>query len=364
MKLASRFENKILVVFFLLLLTTILTGCNPEDNDTSSNLSDSAYSLTSSFYISAKSINSLNNLSSISPYINPVKVPGASPEIYLDKLSALGYLGPIGPYGPLGTLGLIAGNNTWNLSYWFDVLGTWSNWSNIISGSLGENGPLGPNGPISEENYYNSELYEINHFAKHMQAGGVWSALGPIGPLGVLGPLGPLGPLGVHGYEDDYNGNYLDEYNIIIRSVEVPYNESFRSYGLYEHYTESHAKSMDNNDTSFMVSGANNSYYSKDNYSFTSNEDQFVTIMLMPEKQLDDFDLSILDEFGNTLAKSDTSVFVDWIQIKVQKGTKLTAQVKLYYSGHYFSSSYRLFVTGSTQNINQTDITGNHQLSF
>ncbi|MBZ4416724.1 hypothetical protein [Myxococcus sp. RHSTA-1-4] len=311
-------------------------------------------------YVSASSVEALNgSLSSVQPAV----LTPSNAASYLSSSSALGYDGPLGPYGPLGMLGPI-GDNMWNPSYWISAIGDWSDWSDDMTdlgGPLSEAGPLGPTGPLSATAYW-VDLPAINDFGKQLQAGGVWTVLGPVGPLGALGPLGPLGPVGAHGYATDSDGRYVHN-SVEMRTVSVPYSGSTRVYGLYEKYTESYAKTKTDNDTSFMVEGYIAYPYDEiDSYPFYSGESQFVTILLTPLYALDDFDLYVSDQTGQVLAYSSSGPFVDYVQVKVPANTLLVAHVQLYSTGHYLTKDYRLYVTGSTQHINTTDITGNHQV--
>lgn len=334
-----------IILFSLLLIWSSFSGLYKVEASTNYN------------YVSASSVAELNrDLSSISPEI-------AHPDWlkdYLYSWSCLGYYGPIGPYGPLGMLGPV-GSNIWNPSVYISGIGDWSYWSETLTnlgGPLSEDGPLGPTGPLNENAYFHV-LPAINDFGKHLQAGGLFTVLGPVGPLGALGPLGPLGPIGAHGYLADSNGNYVSN-GVIYRTVGVPYNDTIRTYELFEKYTESHAKSMTDNDTSFMVEGEIYPLSENDTYTFTSNESQFVTILVTPEKEYDDFDLEILDSNDNVIATSNRADYIDWVQIQVPAGTTLKARVTLHSTGHFLSKTYRLFVVGSTQYINTTDISGNH----
>lgn len=318
------------------------------------------------FYVSASSVEALDrDLDSISPAIDPTRVPGGTPESYLLSTSCLGRYGPLGAYGPLGILGPI-GDNAWNPSYWISALGDWSHWANDLAnlgGPLDETGPLGPEGPVSETNYYSNPLYDTNHFARQLQGAGVWTVLGPIGPLGALGPLGPLGPVGAHGYARDSDGNYRSG-DQVVRTVSVPFSGGSRQYELVEHYDELFARSMTDNDTSFMVSGRINSFFESHRYAFTSAGAQLVTIVLVPEKSLDNFDLTLLDGAGNEIAASNSYFYVDWIQVSVPAGQTLEARVHLASSLHYLSKSYRLLVVGSTPRLAQTEITGDHRIGI
>ncbi len=317
-------------------------------------------------YTSMSKVYSLGyTISSITPAIDNNKIPYGTASDYLTDASCLGYFGPLGPYGPLGLLGPI-GDNSWNASYWITGNGDWSDWSDAQYGGMSSEGPLGHNGPVAGDQYYGITdpgltLFQTNDFAVHSRAMGVWTPLGPIGPLGALGPLGPLGPIGAHGYTANSNGEYTDN-SQVKRTYDVDFdgNGNMRTYELYEKYPESFAEAKTDNDTSFMVEGTSSSFEDVDVYSFTSSVDQFVTIVVVPEAQLDDFDFSIVDANDNYIATSSAGTYIDWIQVKVPAGTTLKARVKCFYSGHTLASTYRLYVTGSTQYLNESEIAGDH----
>ena len=324
---------------------------------------DGTTTLEGGLIVSASTVEALGgDLSSVQPKV----VTPAGVEAYLAPTSALGYFGPIGPYGPLGMLGPV-GDNSWNASYWISGAGDWSDWSKDMTdlgGPLSQNGPLGPAGPLSKE-AYEQALPAINDFCKQLQAGGVWGVLGPVGPLGALGPLGPLGPIGAHGLPQDEDGNYVKEGDVQ-RAINVPYDGTERTYELFETYDEKHATTMADNDTSFMVEGRLDYEgwykYETDRFEFASSQEQFVTILLLPEYQLDDFDLDVLDAGGQLLAASQSYGLIDWVQLRVPAGTKLEVEVKLYSTQHVLGKRYRLIVTGSTPHFSTTDILGDHQL--
>lgn len=264
----------------------------------------------------------------------------------------LGTLGPIGAWGPLGALGPI-GNATWNPSRWIPAF------QPVKGGPLDEAGPLGPNGPLSRRAL--SSLPDLGVESKQLGPGGYLTVLGPVGPLGALGPLGPLGPIGGHGYAHDRDGNYRDAEGTVVRTVEVPYEGATRTYELVEKYTEQAAKAMNDNDTSFMAMGSISSARSEvDAYSFASTDAQLVTITLVPENQLSDFDLEIVDGQGKTVLRSDEQV--DFAQIQVKAGERLTAKVTAKTVNVWFSS-YRLVVVGSTKYIPTSDIKGEFQVA-
>ncbi len=296
----------------------------------------------------------------IFPGIDNSTIPWGTAEWYLDELSCLGYVGPLGPYGPLGTLGPI-GDNSWDPSEWISGSVNWDDWVDWMYGPLGPSGPLGENGPMSDQ-YYNGNTYVVNDYNAHMRGIGYWNSVGPIGPLGAVGALGVLGPVGGHGYTADSNGNYIDSDSNIVRTINMQFSSSpvtYRDYDLYENYDEDFAKSMSDNDTSFMVAGRINDK-EIDSFTFTSDLDQVVSIVLMPEKQLDDFDFTLTDDSGTVIAESDSYYYIDSIQLKVKAGTTLTANVRHSWTGHVLAKTYRIFVTGSTEYAKGTNIEGHH----
>jgi hypothetical protein len=327
------------------------------------------------FAVTASSVQALNgSLSSVRPAVRTAD-PGHSPEFYLQPGSALGPAGPLGAWGPLGALGPV-GNNSWNPSAWISGFGDWSSWSRSLTaagGPLSESGPLGPNGPLSVR-AYTQTLPAINDFSKQLQAGGVWTVLGPIGPLGALGPLGPLGPVGAHGFVRDSSGRYLQA-GQPVRTVRIPYQGRYRTYELYEHYPETTARSLQDNDTSFMVSGAIDRSSEVDAYTFTSRSAQYVTLLLLPENSLSDFDLELLDSKGRAVASSrsdgrqtlfgalvlNLGNYIDFIQLPAQANARFTARVSARTTNPLFPT-YRLFVVGSTSYLPPSDISGAHQL--
>lgn len=303
--------------------------------------------------VSASSVEALDgDLSSLTP---PCETADAfhSCEYYLSPSSALGDYGPIGAYGPLGTLGPL-GSNAWNPSYWISAAGDWSEWSDSVEGPLSESGPLGPDGPIGDVAYFET-LPSINDWSKQLQAGGVWTVLGPLGPLGALGPLGPLGPLGGHGYDTDAGGRYVHN-GRTVRTIRAPWQDE--PFELVEMYDEATAKAVPP-DTSFVALGEIRGQ--SDTYPAKSQRDQWVTVLVVPEKQLDNFDLTIRDSAGRVLATSNSRSYIDWIELQAPAGGRMSIEVSLASSGHFLSKTYRLYVVGSGSRFFETDIRGAHQ---
>jgi hypothetical protein len=102
---------------------------------------------------------------------------------------------------------------------------------------------------------------------------------------------------------------------------------------------------------------------------------QYVTLTLVPENSLSDFNLQLRDEGGHVLAESTSDghqsffgpllvvsgAYIDFIQIPASRGMKLTARVTAA-SVNPLAPSYRLIVIGSTGYLPASDITGDHQV--
>lgn len=283
-------------------------------------------------------------------------VTASSVEATLPAAPGLGDAGPLGAYGPLGLLGPI-GSNLWNPSRYMDLVGNWEGWSRQLTqrgGPLSEKGPLGPLGPLGDG--YPSLV------PQPLAAGGAFTALGPVGPLGALGPLGPLGPMGAHGFKRDGLGRYVDGQGVVQRAVDVKWGEASRRYELVERYAGDTASQLADNDTSFLAEGAIDARDEADRYPMTSHEAQYVTIAVVPEAQLDDFDLEVVDGRGKRIAVSDSRGLVDFVQLRAKAGEKLEARVTRREHAHLLRATYRLVVVGSTAAIPVSTIRGKHQL--
>ena len=300
----------------------------------------------------------------VRPAVSDARIPGGSAAFYLSSISALGHYGPLSAYGPLGTLGPV-GSNRWNPSYWISAVGDWAEWSADFD-VLGPDGPLGQGGPVSAAQYYGEAdpgraLFASNDFAVQLRGLGLWSVLGPIGPLGALGPLGPLGPVGAHGFERNADGDYTRD-GQVVREIEVDFDGAGdrRTWPLFEYYPDADTV-LDGptQDTSFMTRGVLNSRTRADVYRVRSAVDQLVTILVVPEKELDDFDIAVETPGARIVANTGYAT-MDWIQLEAPAGTELQIAIRQYWSGHYLSSSYRLIVVGSGAALGATNISGDH----
>lgn len=394
--------------FFCLLSICLVVSCKSRsksatsDTDIDDLLWNGDYADTDLSYVSTSSVHYLNaDLTRTYPPVRNDKVPltpiHKEAWYYLLPDSCLGYYGPLGPFGPLAALGPL-GHNPWNLSNYETEIKDWYGWAkNVVefTGPMSELGPLSENGPVGPS-YYEGEVFRLNDFAVHTRAFGVWGALGPLGPLGALGPLGPLGPLGFHTdySRDRATGQFKNDHTgKIVRSKKVPYFDGhhrvMRDYDLYEFYEQDFALKAKDLDTSWMVEarlpqaavGAifpdqysqeigvwkdlfrNASQDYVHSYTFTSKYDQIVTLVVTPVGLGSNFDLAVTEVDNTPVASSTTNFYVDWIQIKVPAGKTLKAQVwrKAPFNPlQPFVNDYRLYVTGSTQYLNKTNIKGPH----
>jgi len=309
--------------------------------------------------VTAASVEAINGrVDRVSP---PVFTPVGAAAL-LTPASCLGGAGPLGAYGPLGTLGPIGTPGAFDASRWMDLAGHWDGLAKQLTqrgGPLSAQGPLGPSGPLGDT--YTTVMPRISGFAAHLAAGGLWTALGPVGPLGALGPLGPLGPLGAHGFKRDGFGRYTTKDGQVQRSVEVPWHGAPRRYELVERYPADSAALMTDNDTSCMIEGAIDTRDEADAFKLASAEAQVVTFVLLPEKQLDDFDLAIHDGQGKLVATSDSRGLIDFVQLQARAGERFEARVTRRSHAHVLRADYRLVVTGAGAHLPEPTIRGPHQ---
>jgi hypothetical protein len=349
--------------------------------------------------VTASSVEGLaGDLSSVRPAVRTTyRGDPLAPADYLKPMGPLGHYGLVGAWGPLGQAGPV-GDAAWNPSAW--ISGTaWDQWASMLGwygGPMSSWGPLGPDGPLSEEAYH-QQLPSLGDFSKQTQAGGVWTPLGPIGPLGALGPLGPLGPVGAHGYRADGDGQYVSG-SAVRRTYDAPYGQDTRRFELYEMYDPDFARRLGpRNDTSFGVEQRGLGVGTVQDYPFTSAADQFVTVLVVPlwmrydlasvaacvtaaagdhldrpagcaggADLADRYTVELRDAGGRTVAVSDSSEQVNWLQVRVPAGSTLTARVGYAGRGGYVGAhgGYRLFVTGSSRYFADTDITGDHRTAL
>ncbi|MGW4227783.1 hypothetical protein ACWEF9_00600 [Streptomyces sp. NPDC004980] len=364
-------------------------------------------------------------MSSIKPPIDPsAYADGAVGESLLRPIGPLGHLGPLGPWGPLGRYGPVGeAGESWDTQLALMRMSPFTaslmeTWGILDEPVLGDEGPLGAGGPLGMDAYC-QDLAEINEISGQLQAGGVYGPLGPAGPLGVYGPLGPLGPQGPMGaLLDPDDGRYFDN-GRLVTEVEgaAPWgNGHRRRYELVETYPVGRAHAADVHlDTSFMAADAARPGQWID-YPMTSAQEQFVTVTVVPDggfaslscmmnvygvnpcgvypalsvypngaavttedilirnafgfpvgwrtpQEITDlYTVELLDASGTVVAESGTVDYVNWLQIKVPAGERLTARVTLdSTSDDEAAATYNLVVTGSTDWISSVGFPGAHQ---
>jgi len=169
----------------------------------------------------------------------------------------------------------------------------------------------------------------------------------------------------------DRYGNWVDGQGQVQRTYTVPFDDSgstSNTFELFEIYEQSYAARFDpaSQDTSFGVYGTydKTSRSKRSVYPMTSQQDQVVTVMVVPVYQLDSFELAITDRDGNVLAASYNLYYPPWIQLRVKAGTTMKINILNVFSGHFLSKDYRLFVVGSTTRFQYTDISGPQQVAL
>jgi len=274
-------------------------------------------------------------------------------KLFTSTFSCLGHYGPLSAIGPLGPLGPI-GKDLPTPKDVMDSIGNWEDFKKLVMGGVG---PLdAPNGPLSKYGPLGSSFWDvmpyINDFTLHMQGLGIWSVLGPIGPLGALGALGPLGPIGSHGYNRSKGGSYYDSNNRIVTKIKALYDDKTNTWvewPLFEYYTSEHANILSLTsqlDTSFAVQDIANSSVGT-SYYINSHEDQFITIVVVPDIIQQIFEITLKDINGRVLTSTANYYHINWIQMNVSnhKNTRYIINVR----SLYFTQHYTIYVVGSTK---------------
>ncbi|MEM5432313.1 MULTISPECIES: hypothetical protein [Cupriavidus] len=254
----------------------------------------------------------------------------------------LGSQGPLGAFGPLSYIGplRLRGQSTQptapDKSYY-------NNWCPVPDSEdddkcvYGSHGPLGSSysaglgcplgfgcsidldfpadvrAPLNPTGYF-KDMYHLQekntwwgNYTHNLDSAGVWGIQGPLGPTGALGALGPLGPLGISvqaGMTTTSDGVYKVGSETVRQTQPVRYSHDatvFRTYELFEMYSKSYAQTMGTscpvcevNDTSFGVDSSKQGVaVSGDEYLFTANHDQFVSINVVPINAFNDYGLEL-----------------------------------------------------------------------
>jgi hypothetical protein len=299
-------------------------------------------------YVSASSIAKLGkNVESILPEVNSENVS------LLSNDSILGKYGPIGSQGALGSE-LAANNNTPNINQYPALDKYYKSFFGPINKTLGERGPF------TEESYYNGFLFQDSNFAVQIRSLGLWGILGPTGPLGPVGVLGALGPNGSHGYTKDKKGNYLTKDKKKVTDISVPFDNNYsREFDLYEFYENKYAMEKKDLDTSFVTKGYLYDNNLDDEYMINNDQKQIITVLVVPTNLYNHFDISLYNSKDKLIAKSNSIEYINFIQFTAPKNTSYILKV----SSQDKSNEYMLYVTGSTEYLNEYNISGDHVVS-
>ena len=237
--------------------------------------------------------------------------------------------GPLGDRGPLSRRGALE-DSVWSPAFWMKAIGDWSALSSDLTAhggpgsALGSLGGFGPTNPA----LIRAGLAALGPAAQQLDAGGLFTALGPLGPLGALGALGYLGAVGGHGFAQDAQGRFVGPKGEVRRTTDVSYEGAKRTLELVEVYSEGFASKLATNDASWMVRGALPPSDPEDTFRFTPAQDQVVTLTAVPDDRGDVFTLELLDRAGKVLATSDSEAYVNFIQVEAKAGVELAIRVK------------------------------------
>lgn len=293
-----------------------------------------------------------------------------------------------GTHGPIGRNALLNPSESISGSLYNPYL----SWMGDAFVNSSEWNPVGKHSAMNPDLQVSNDLIQSSEFVGQMENLGAIALAGRTGVDSPVGAFGPLGPTGSHGLKATPDGDYVkcspnmffwgtfDYGTEPVRTKEMKWDSSTgerKEYELYEHYTENRAKELGaDNDTSFMVSGElayNDGKYETDGFKFTNNADQFVNLVVVPTADTDHFALEIYHE-GKKVAESDSEKNINWIDMEVPEGAELEARVIMQLTDQQradmadnadsgttsYSKSYRLFVTGSTENLNQATAEGDH----
>lgn len=263
-------------------------------------------------------------------------------------------MGVLGTMGPLGTFSPV-GNSIYSVNIFMSLFGNWQSFQE----NLTENGgPLSADGPLSiltskgqEEIYEFAASYPTQDsidMNESLLAGGVLHPLGFFGVLGPLSILGPLGPVGATGFDTDKSGNFLNEEQEIVTSIPLTIEEKAQDYELVELYKEK-AEIIKSEDSSFSYIG-NLSYSKKtQDFEFSSQKAQWITIVPIGHYTLDTYSVCLVEkETDECLIKSDSSTLTNFMVLKVSKGQKLKVRLELESSFHFLpGKKYSIHIIGS-----------------
>jgi hypothetical protein len=200
-------------------------------------------------------------------------------------------------------------------------------------------------GPTSERGIL-GKAFDYRAVPREFRPGGRYALVGVAGILGINSLRGLAGDTGAHGFLADLEGNYRNHNGSVVRTFVVGNGARAKPHALYEIYDERSAERMKTNDTSFAVAGLLSSRHDTDTFTFTSRSDQHLVVAVVPEKWGQNYNLTLRDQDGRVMARSDSHQQVNHVNLWVPRGTKLSAEVSFGHSLHILPKSYKFFVVG------------------
>lgn len=338
--------KKYLSSLILPLIFSLLAGCaHHQSLRTPASESNEA----SLVYFTTDSL--VQNLDEVDPEVRIFLMPGGPFDKHIGLMGATGVLSQFGPFG----------NRYWQPTAAFRSLGNWQDFQEYLT-SIG--GPLSENGPYSltteAHGNYLSFLeqfaprvpgYNSQNLWRSLRAGGALHVLGDSGNMSPLSIAGPGGPNGATGLEQDGEGNFIDRDGQVVSDIEVDLEEGKWKAPLSEIYTNNSDNHLISKDSFFARLGEVTRADPTDQITFTSNRSQWLSILLIADYTLDNFELTLRPKGKDTvIATTSNRSLSNFIVIKVPAGTEFDIDVKLKSSGHILpKKSYRLFVNGSTE---------------
>ncbi len=253
--------------------------------------------------------------------------------------------GVLSAYGPLGRLGPF-GDDFWNATFAFRLMGNWQDLAEALTqleGPLSAAGPLFLTGTLAQS----MASFMLPPGALTMLSpGGSLHVLGNGGALGPLGIAGALGPNGAHGFERNERGDYLNKNNRVVKTLSVKLADGARRFDLFELYRADAVRSTEVLDTSFALRGTLASRGERKQLAYSKRR-QWVSIVLVPEFELDGFAVKVRDERGNEFS-AESGALTSFVVLQVEGGTRLEISLSHQRTGHVLAHKpYRLIVTGS-----------------
>lgn len=128
-----------------------------------------------------------------------------------------------------------------------------------------------------------------------------------------------LGPIGAHGFLRDLTSGAYVSNGTVQRQLSVEWTSGVsRVWELFEDYEQAFAMRMRDNDASWMVRGTVSAVGGYVEFPFYSRLPQYVTISVVPEYALDDWDLDVSLKNVN-IATANSTFYMDFIQVTIDR---------------------------------------------